>query len=203
MTLHRKLLLLAFFCIALGLAGLTPLAYFSWQNKVAVAQSSPVAAAPVVTPAPTQKPTPATPVIVSGKPLKLIIPSLSIDLVVADGAYNAKTGAWTLSRDQAHYALPSAQPNNENGNTLIYGHYRREVFARLHKITPGALVHIDTENGYRFTYTYRNTQAVNPSDTSILAYQGKPQLTIQTCSGAFMQNRQLFYFDLADYKKLF
>lgn len=197
MTLQRKLLILGLFCITLGLAGVTPLAYFSMQNKVALAQPTKAVKVPQVAPQPV--PAPST---ISGKPVRLHIPSLAMNLTVADGVYNPKSGSWTLSRDKVHYALPSALANNASGNTLIYGHYRREVFARLHTITAGATAEVDTENGYHFTYTYRSTEAVQPNDTSIFAYTGKPRLTLQTCSGAFMQNRQLFYFDLSGYKKL-
>jgi len=125
-----------------------------------------------------------------------------MNLQVIPGVYNPKTGAWTLTLDKAQFALPSVQPNNESGNTLIYGHYRPEVFAYLHLIKPGAQATITTSNGYSFTYTYMNSQAFNPTDTSIFTYQGSPRLTIQTCSGAFMQNRQMYYFQYDGYAKV-
>ncbi|MEK7152860.1 MAG: sortase [Patescibacteria group bacterium] len=190
MKFHRKLQLLAALIIISGAALLLPFAYFWTQNRVVQAQSKP--ASQTVTPAPTPAPTPT---LIIGKPVALQIPSLGFDLQVVDGAYNANNGTWTLSRDKAHYALPSMQPNNEHGNTLIYGHYRKEVFARLHLIKEGAEASVVTDNGYRFVYVYKSVETTSPADTSVFAYDGAPQLTIQTCTGTWMQNRQLYFFN--------
>lgn len=175
-----------------GLAAGLPFVYFWNQNRIAAAQN-PVVTVPAIAPE-----LPATPELVSGKPVRLIIDSLSLDLPIVDGAYNDQSHTWTLSRDKVHYALPSVLPNNQQGNTLLYGHYRPEVFARLHKIAPGAEVIVETDNGHRLTYHFQESRTVAPTDTEIFAYEGKPQLTIQTCTGAWMQNRQLFHFDLTE-----
>lgn len=194
MSLQRSLRLVSLSLILIGLIGVLPISYFWVNNKIAVAQNS----GTVPFQAAVLKPSPD---LITGKPVELLIPSLKMDLKVIDGAYNAKTGGWTLTLDKAQFALPSVQPNNEGGNTLIYGHYRPEVFAYLHLIKSGAQAFIMTDNGYTFTYTYTNTKAYDPSDTSIFAYQGAPRLTIQTCSGTFMQNRQMYYFNYDSYAK--
>jgi LPXTG-site transpeptidase (sortase) family protein len=196
MKLHRKLIIAGLASIGLGIAGLAPIAYYGGKTRQALAQP-PTVSIPAVALAPAP-----TPSLISGRPVRLIIPSLNIDLKVADGAYNAKTGAWTLSKDKAHYALPTQLANNESGNTLLYGHYRPEVFARLHKIAAAAEITVETDNGYRFTYRFERHETVAPNDTSIFTYKGAPQLTIQTCTGAFMQNRQLFYFSFVDVIKI-
>lgn len=144
----------------------------------------------------------SSPTLVSGKPIELILDDLKLKLIVTDGVYNNLTGQWSLSTNKAHYALLSTVPNNEEGNTLIYGHYRPEVFARLKRVQPGNEAIVLTDNGYRFIYRFRSTQAVNPTDTSIFAYRGAPMLTLQTCSGAWMQNRQLYSFDLFRFEKI-
>jgi len=197
MKLYRKLIIVSVACITLGVAGVAPMAYFSMRNKATVAQAATIAKLPAVAPKPAPQPS-----LVTGKPVHLTIPSLNMNLDVADGVYNQANGTWTLSSDKAHYALPTTQPNNEAGNTLIYGHYRPQVFARLHTITSGAQVFIDTDNGYRFVYTFQKAETIDPSDTSIFSYEGKPRLTIQTCTGIWMQNRQFFYFDLTSFNKL-
>jgi LPXTG-site transpeptidase (sortase) family protein len=196
MKLHRILLTTGIAAVLLGLAGLAPLAYYKAQNQKAMAQP-PSVQVPAVALALEPKPS-----LVTGKPAHLSISSLGIDLAVVDGAYNTKNGTWTLSKDKAHYALPSQQPNNESGNTLIYGHYRKGVFSNLHKLAAGAQVVITSDNGYRFTYTFQKSETVNPADTSLFTYTGAPRLTIQTCTGAFMQNRQLFYFTLTNVSKI-
>ena len=147
------------------------------------------------TAAPVQQVT-STPVV-SGEPTALSIPSLDINLQITPGVYNAKTRQWTLTTDKVQYAVMTPQPNNQGGNTFLYGHYRKGVFATLHNIKPGSEAIITTSNGKTFTYVLESSRVVSPEDSQgIFDYQGKPILTIQTCTGAFFQNRQLFTFDL-------
>lgn len=134
-------------------------------------------------------------VVEAGKPIRLVIPSVKIDIQVADGLYNQKTGEWTLSKDKAHYATITPFANNIEGNTFIYGHNRRSVFAPLLNIKPGEQAFIYTDNNKMFTYTLRDSKDVEPTDASLFAYQGKPILTLQTCSGTWYQNRSLFTFE--------
>ena len=175
----------------LGLAGVGSILYFNHKGS-----ALPVGPAPII------QPQTLKPQTISGYPVRLIVPSLRMDLRVADGVYNPKNGSWTLSRDKAHFAVMTAVPNNEAGNTLIYGHYRPEVFARLKSIKPGEKAIIQTDNGYRFIYTFRESNKVAPTDTSILVYNGPPQLTLQTCTGIWMQNRHLFTFSFDKYEKI-
>lgn len=182
--------------MAASMIGLVPLGYF-WLHSHAALAATPqtaVPAAPAVV-------LPKAPQVISGKPVAISIPSLNMNLQVIDGYYNPSTGDWTLTNDKAQFATPSVEPNNLKGNTLIYGHYRREVFEYLHNIQPGAIATVTTDNGYVFTYKYTTTQAFDPTDTSIFTYQGAPRLTVQTCSGAFYQHRQMFYFEYQGYQK--
>jgi LPXTG-site transpeptidase (sortase) family protein len=133
---------------------------------------------------------------ISGKPARIVIASLNIDIPVADGVYNARTKAWTLSTNKAHYALMTPKPNNQWGNTFIYGHNRPEVFSRLSKLQTGQTAVVYTDNNHVFTYSYRSARETNPNDDSLFTYQGPPILTLQTCSGLWYQNRYLMTFDL-------
>jgi LPXTG-site transpeptidase (sortase) family protein len=144
------------------------------------------------------KPVPDTTTItkLQGKPVRISIPSLKIDLPVIDGFYNADKQTWTLTNNKAQYATITPEANNQEGNTFIYGHNRRDVFASLHKIKVGDQAIIHTENGHQFTYTFRSSLETNPYDDSLFYYEGAPILTLQTCSGIWQQNRQLFTFDL-------
>jgi LPXTG-site transpeptidase (sortase) family protein len=135
---------------------------------------------------------------IQGAPTQLNIPSLSMTLPIQNGVYNPRTKQWTLSLNEAQYATVTPMPNNKAGNTFIYGHYRTEVFERLHDIQAGAQAIVSTGNGHTFTYQLTSAHITNPSDTSLFKYQGPPILTIQTCSGLFFQNRQLFTFKLVN-----
>jgi LPXTG-site transpeptidase (sortase) family protein len=135
---------------------------------------------------------------VEGKPVRLQIPSLEIDLPIAGGVFNEKTREWTLSRDKVHYALSTPLPNNSHGNTFMYGHNRREVFRSLAKIKLNEQVLVTTDNGRTFVYTFIGSYETTPDDDTPFRYSGKPMLTVQTCSGAWYENRQLFMFDLKE-----
>jgi sortase (surface protein transpeptidase) len=142
----------------------------------------------------------AKPDTISGTPVELQLPSLGLDLQVINGAYNPTTKTWTLTSDKVQYAVITPPPNNTSGDTFIYGHYRSGVLATLHTIKPGAQAVVVTANGHTFTYTFTGSRVTDPSDTSVFSYQGAPILTIQTCTGLFFQNRQLFTFSLSGVK---
>lgn len=194
MKLQRTLRFFALLLIVAGLIGLVPLSRAWIKNKTAVAQRQNITMQTVQL-----QPSPA---LITGQPVKISIPSLHIDLPIIPGYYNAKSGAWTLTLNKAQFATPSVTPNNMTGNTLIYGHYRPEVFAHLHLIKSGAQAVVTTDNGYVFSYTFESSAPLDPTDTSIFAYKGVPRLTVQTCSGAYMQHRQMYYFHYDSYSVL-
>lgn len=136
------------------------------------------------------------PAVISGRPVRLAIPALGIDLPVIDGYYNQTTKKWTLTNDKVQYAVITPLANNQQGNTFLYGHNRRGVFRTLNKVHAGDQAIVTTDNGHTFTYRFVGALETTPTDDSLFHYQGKPILTIQTCSGAWYQNRQLFRFDL-------
>lgn len=187
---------IAVLVIVAGLGLLAPMGYFWLQQKNAVAGASTLMV-PAVAPLP-----PETSTLITGYPVSLEVPSVKVKVPVVDGTFDSKSQQWSLELNKAHYALMTMQPNNETGNTFIYGHYRPEVFAYLHHVKPGAQAQVVTANKYRFTYTFRSSQTVDPTDTSIFTYEGKPQLTIQTCTGTWMQNRELYYFDFTSVEKI-
>ncbi len=182
--------------LVLGLAGLSPVAYYRW---VAPLNQPPV---PTVVAPIDQQLAVVSPSerVIKGTPTHLDIPSLNMSLAVAEGSFNHATGQWTLSLNKAHFADITAPANTKMGNTLIYGHYRPEVFASLHRIAANSEAIVTTDNGYRFFYKLQAVHETSPSDTSMFAYNGPPQLTLQTCSGAFFQNRQLFTFTFERYE---
>ncbi|HJQ08414.1 MAG TPA: sortase [Candidatus Saccharimonadales bacterium] len=196
----RKLGAILFLNIAMAIV---LIAYFfpHWlpfmQKEVRPALAVPVSAAP----APEDSKDPAKPVII-GKPVRVKVPDAGINIQVMDGVYNEKNHTWSLSNDKAHYALMTPRANNIEGNTFIYGHNRRSVFAPLLKIQPGAEAIVETDNGKTFHYVLRSATDVDPSDVSIFTYKGAPILTLQTCSGTWYEDRRLFIFDFVKVENL-
>lgn len=132
---------------------------------------------------------------ISGKPVRIRVPSVGIDVEVVDGIYDESSSTWTLAEKQAHYAVMTSPANDKAGNTFIYGHNNKHVFGKLLKSSIGAEAIIETDNGKLFTYKLTSFQDVKPRDVAALQNQDHPVLTVQTCSGRWSENRRLFTFD--------
>jgi LPXTG-site transpeptidase (sortase) family protein len=134
---------------------------------------------------------------ITGMPTKLSVPSLGIDIAVIPGYYDVSSQTWTLTTNKAQFATPSTQPNDQSGNTFIYGHARTNIFGALPKIRAGAQAVVTTSNGHAFYYSLSQTRVVDPTDSNaVFGYTGKPILTLQTCVGLLYQSRELLTFNL-------
>lgn len=131
----------------------------------------------------------------AGQPMSVSLPRLGVDLPVIDGGYDKSSDSWTLSEDKAQFASMTALPNNETGNTFIYGHNTDPVFAPLALLQNGDEAIVRTTNGLTFTYRYNGNQIVDPNATSILAPTEAPILTLMTCEGIFSEARRVAIFD--------
>lgn len=191
--------------LVVGVIGVAPTLYFRWTDT-GTASASPVLPASVVKEINTaEKKEAQQQSLVTGYPVSISIPgprpALNMNVNIIPGHYDANTGAWTLTTTDAQFVTFSAQPNNETGNTYIYGHYRPNIFAYLHLISPGTIATIRTSNGYQFNYKFVYTYAVAPNQTATLNASKAPILTVQTCSGDFFQNRQMYIFSYDGYSK--
>lgn len=156
------------------------------QQTVAEAYQAPV----VHTPKPPEF------ILVSGKPVRIVIAASNIDLPIDEGYYSPEDGSWTLSSDHAQYAMMTTLANNASGNTFIYGHGTDQVFAKLATSPPaaGSQAIIYTDNGHILSYTFDASRDLAPDDTSVFDYEGPSILTIQTCSGAVSEWRTMYQF---------
>jgi LPXTG-site transpeptidase (sortase) family protein len=136
---------------------------------------------------------------IQGEPTQIRIPSVDVDLKVEPGYYDAASRSWTLTNN-AHFAAMSTQPNNIGGTTFVYGHNKRGVFAGLTDIKPGATAYISTASGKTFVYRYSAQNTVSPDDVWVLQNTARPTLLLQTCTGAWFQNRTLYTFEFVEVK---
>lgn len=140
--------------------------------------------------------------VIAGKPVQLVIPRLDVDLTIEDGKYHADSETWTLHDHNAHYAVMTAQPSNQPGHTMLYGHNTRRVLAATEDIQPGDEMLVKTNNGHTFTYTYIGDEVVMPDDTAFLqeAHESaeEPVLTLLTCDGPWFEKRRLMSFALTE-----
>ena len=183
--------------IIVGLGFITTGMILGWQplmqswHQPQIAQAQSMAATLKSGPLPAPQP-----VLIEGHPVRIQIPSLAVDLSVINGYYNTTSKTWTLTSDKAQYATNTQPANNQQGNTFIYGHNRAQVFQSLYKLQVGQQAIISTDTGHTFTYRFTGSIVTTPYDDSLFTYQGPPILTLQTCSGLWYQNRQLFHFNL-------
>lgn len=151
-------------------------------------------------------PKPKKPVAITGIPVRVVVPTHAIDLSIEPGEYNPADNSWTLNDTDAFFAKLSNPANNSNGNTFIYGHGTDAVFGKLsaNPPTPGTIAKVYTDNGYVFTYTFREVKDYDPADTSALSdiSKGKPRVTLQTCTGDWSQWRTMYTFDFQKANRL-
>lgn len=135
---------------------------------------------------------------IQGRPNRILIPSLSIDLPVALQSYSLVTKTWPVAPGVANYAKESALTNNAKSETLIYGHNNRTVFGPVLKMQPGDLVYVYTDNGHIFKYSYASSQDVTPTKTEIFSQMANADagLKLLTCNGPNFEYRHLMSFKL-------
>lgn len=182
-----------------GLFGIVPMLFNS--DDVAIA-ASPSVAQVAGTPDEIKKEEPVAPSTISGHPVRVVAPTVGVDMPVVDGFYDSASGDWTLYSDKAQFAAMTAEPNDKEGQTFIYGHATQRVFGKLLTMKTGDHVEVYTSNGYKFTYTLTETDIVTPQNTNVLSYTGKPRLLLQTCVGAWSQNRKFFMLDFTKVEKV-
>lgn len=124
-------------------------------------------------------------------PTRVRIDRLGIDLSVQTGKYNTSSRQWDIDESNAFFAATSQEPNTRAGGTLVYAHNREALFGRTIELQPGDIVTLETQSGETYEYAVHAKEDVNPSDTNILHYRGKPMLTLLTCSGENDSTRRL------------
>ncbi len=144
---------------------------------------------------PATPPPPPAVKVTTGLPVRIVLPTLDLDLPVDPGVYNPVDHSWNLAGLRAQFALISALANDYGGgDTFLYGHNNKHVFGHLVNLQPGDQALLYTDNGHVFSYTYDSLITTQPDDTSIFTYKGPTIMTIQTCSGNWFELRQLYKF---------
>jgi LPXTG-site transpeptidase (sortase) family protein len=140
----------------------------------------------------THKPTPATPAVatvpVSATPT-LSIPKINVSVPIVMAQSNQEAAIQKdLETGVVHYA-GTALPG-ENGNSVIFGHSSNDwwepgnykfVFVLLDKLVIGDTFTADY-NGTHYIYQVTESKVVEPTDLSVLASSGTPEMTLITCT---------------------
>lgn len=160
------------------------------------APPEPIVVATVVPPHSSFKPNVGTQRPITGTSVRVVVPSVGIDIPVKPGHYDSDSSTWTIDHSAAFHADVTVPVNNTNGTALIYGHAGWKIFGSLPNVKPGASAVVYTLEGNRFNYEAETNRQVDPHDTSALIATGPPKLLLQTCSGAFDAYRTLVSFKL-------
>lgn len=108
--------------------------------------------------------------------LRLIIPALSVDTLVADStlpeALREKPGLYEFSQ----------MPMEVGGNVSIAGHrdIHDKVFYSLDQVASGDYFYL-IYHGNVYQYQFERSQVVSPRDWSVIRRQGFTALTLTTC----------------------
>ena len=120
-----------------------------------------------------------------GEPVKIIIPTVGINLPVAKA--RIVTDTWEVLNNAASYGENSALPG-KSGNTVIFSHAIKTLFGSLPNVAIGTYVYVQTANN---TYTYKitDTTSVHSEDLSILKADKESALILYTCEGSADERR--------------
>lgn len=119
------------------------------------------------------------PVDKNSLPVRIIIPSLSIDLLITPS--NIVNNAWEISETSASYGMGSAVPGT-NGNTVIFAHARKGMFGDLRQIKTNDKVYVLTRKDW-YEYKVIQTKIVFPDEIEVIKPTAQETLTLYTCSG--------------------
>jgi LPXTG-site transpeptidase (sortase) family protein len=176
------------------LVGAISIAFWTQYSHTLQVKHASAAAAVTVQGATTQN-------ILQGKPVRILIPALSIDLPIVDGVYDTTNNVWSVSGTSANYATNTPLINNKGSRTVIYGHAVTDILGKLPNIKKGDIAYIYTDNGHIFQYKYTSSEVVAPQDTSVFTHlKGSPGIYVMTCDGLWSSERRIALFNLENSK---
>ena len=114
------------------------------------------------------------------KATKLFIPQIDRALSVSDGSY--VDNRWSISEGGVSFLTTSARPGT-TGNSVFYGHNRKEILGGLSSLKIGEPIYIVMDNGEFVKYEVYETKEIKPEEVEILNQSADSRLTIYTCSG--------------------
>jgi len=119
-------------------------------------------------------------------PEKIVISKVSIDLPVFPGkVINDK---WEISEKGVSYLLGSGIPGDV-GNTVIYGHNKRNQFGPIRWLEKGNEIRLVNKRKEEFIYKVTETKIVTPQQVDVLSSTEEATLTLYTCTGILDRQR--------------
>lgn len=130
----------------------------------------------------------------SGQPIRILIPTVGINIPIQPGVFDSISKQWVVSQNSAHFATVTATPNNTSGNTLIYAHNTSFLFGPTTGLKINDSAYIQTDNNLVFEYQFVDSDLVLPTDVAVLKTQKEIGLNLLTCAGTWDSQRRLMHF---------
>lgn len=128
-------------------------------------------------------------------PNRIIIPKVSIDLPVFPG--KVVDDKWEIAKEGVSYLLGTGIPGRK-GNTVIYGHNKRNQFGPIRWLGKGNEIKVTNKKGKEFIYKVTETKIVSPQNIEILSSTQDSTLTLYTCTGFLDRERFIVIAKLMD-----
>ena len=115
------------------------------------------------------------------KPLRIIIPSVAIDLKVYDS--EVVNGTWEVPEKAAGYGSGSSFLDENHGNSIVFAHARNGMFRNLNLLQTNDVINLVGDEGHVYTYRVIEIQKILPDEIDKVKLLGKHHLTLFTCDG--------------------
>lgn len=124
--------------------------------------------------------------ITEWQPMRLIIPSIDVDLIAVGGGDVFDHAL--LDQGPTHFQM-SDLPNTERGNVAFAGHRagRWNFFLEIDKLDDGDEIYLDVD-GYRFIYLVEWVIVTDKYDWDPIDPTDYPAITLQTCEPVGVPN---------------
>lgn len=120
-------------------------------------------------------------------PTRIRITKLNLDIAVKSATVSGNT--WDMFDDAIAWLSTSAVPGQ--GNVIVYGHNRKNLFRDLYTLDIGDRIEIEQQGAW-LPYRVSESKEIKATDiASILSDENR--LTIYTCEGSFDQKRRVLY----------
>lgn len=124
--------------------------------------------------------------ITEWQPMRLIMPSIDVDLVAVGGGDVFDNAL--LDQGPTHFQM-SDLPNTDRGNVAFAGHRagRWNFFLDLDQLNEGDEIYLDVD-GYRFIYLVEWVEVTDKYDWGPIDTTDYPAITLQTCEPKHVSN---------------
>lgn len=119
-------------------------------------------------------------------PVELSVPRLATKVAVVKAV--VEKGKWPTSSKAVSYLMGSDYLNKE-GNVVIYGHNRKNLFGFLKNLKIDDILEVKGSDGKIYSFKVAKSFVVKPDKIEVLNWEEGYNLTLYTCEGIFDRQR--------------